>query len=822
MPECPSKQCRKPGRTRDDGWARWWLISLVFHGLLIAWLVFFSPVRLLDTTGGRVRVSSTEARKFVRDMQQRQIPSLGQNLRTLADLRDKMAALEGRKRSEFAHFAQGLMQEAPAKLQEQQQCIARLQAGAAQDLERAGDNASQFVQTRANAFYGDMEDAQRLAADTQAGIQLQMDKAQALLSMGDTSFAGALAAQRAAREVQDRAAQALLAAEKARSPSRGTTRRTARQGQIEHYTYHLWRTRDTVTNAAANLEKAKKEVVVTEAVNAWAVNNLARVETNAAALDPESGRLAMDKARKTLDRAGRNLAFARKQLEEIPQKLAAAQKDLPGLEAKVAELLAQEEPAPVELSPEDRHLIEVQSVARQLQLEAQAAQSAVTDLISHLSGIDTNALSSVNFTAALDGATSAPAPLPGDLEKMDLARIYDAAVRIEDSLVQSYRRVRATQLAILQGISLSRAMDLTEVARPMRPDLSAGLTAQVSTGDQAVAVREALQAARMQVNSMVELAGSMLAQAQLLDSPSGTPISWQQYEQQSGLESEIARLASEDNGYATDLTGAMKETGGTGDGSGGQAQGKRGGQGGQSGQGGRGSGGTGGGGGMDLGFSGPEGPFGFGGLGHAGIAGASGEAGRPEDVSERVHPLPGRRVGLASASPQWLYVDSWYVIGPFDNTDRRNIEKKFPPETVVDLNASYPGKDGVQIRWEFQQSGTPNICPLFKAYNAARSDPALSGPDQEMHNAEYVIYYAYSELSFEKECDLWVAVGSDDFSRLWIEDHLVWSSGKQLKAWQLNEGLRRVHFKRGINRVLFRVENGNNITEFSLVLSLVP
>ena len=79
-----------------------------------------------------------------------------------------------------------------------------------------------------------------------------------------------------------------------------------------------------------------------------------------------------------------------------------------------------------------------------------------------------------------------------------------------------------------------------------------------------------------------------------------------------------------------------------------------------------------------------------------------------------------------------------------------------------------------------------------------------------------------TELWFEKACDLWVAIGSDDFSKVWIEDQLVWSSGKSLKAWKLNEGLRKVHFKAGINRVLYRVENGNDKTEFSLVVSLQP
>ncbi len=112
--------------------------------------------------------------------------------------------------------------------------------------------------------------------------------------------------------------------------------------------------------------------------------------------------------------------------------------------------------------------------------------------------------------------------------------------------------------------------------------------------------------------------------------------------------------------------------------------------------------------------------------------------------------------------------------------------------------------------------------PPLDAYNAAVRNPGFGREANYRSNLQYIIYYAYTELRFEKACDLWVAIGSDDFAKVWIEDQLVWSSGKNLKAWKLNEGLRKVHFKQGINRVLYRVENGNDRTEFSLVISLQP
>jgi hypothetical protein len=361
----------------------------------------------------------------------------------------------------------------------------------------------------------------------------------------------------------------------------------------------------------------------------------------------------------------------------------------------------------------------------------------------------------------------------------------------------------------------------------------------VTSGEDVPAAREAVRAAKAEVGAMVRLAGSLLTQAQGLGRQAGATISVDDFNRRFQQWQTMEGLAAEDEGeWARDLTAMMGGEGGEGTGDGGEGSGAEGGgeggrglggggNGGGSGRGGSG-GGTAGGGAPDLGNTGIAGPFGTndgtgpGGFGMGGIPGASGADGAPEDVSGIVVPSPGRRVASRGESPNWMFVDSWYILGPFDNIGRRNIEKKFPPETVIDLNATYPGKNGVPICWEFQQSGRPNVMPLLAGYNAAQRNPALDAEANYRNNLEYIIYYAYTELWFEEACDLWVAIASDDFSKVWIEDQLVWTSGKKLKPWRLNEGLRKVRFTQGVNRILYRVENGNNRTEFSLVISFQP
>jgi hypothetical protein len=162
----------------------------------------------------------------------------------------------------------------------------------------------------------------------------------------------------------------------------------------------------------------------------------------------------------------------------------------------------------------------------------------------------------------------------------------------------------------------------------------------------------------------------------------------------------------------------------------------------------------------------------------------------------KLNRLEGRVIRDGGEPVEWLFVDTWYTIGPFPNPMRINLNRKFPPETIVDLDATYPGKDGKLVRWEFVQAGRPMVIPA--------------------NDEEYAIYYAYTEVYLDRPMDLWVAIGSDDKANVWLNGLPIWISGDQLKGWRVNEGLRKVSFQAGRNRILYRIENGWLNTAFSL------
>lgn len=165
---------------------------------------------------------------------------------------------------------------------------------------------------------------------------------------------------------------------------------------------------------------------------------------------------------------------------------------------------------------------------------------------------------------------------------------------------------------------------------------------------------------------------------------------------------------------------------------------------------------------------------------------------------EDLNKTMGRKIKYGGEPAEWLFIDTWYTVGPFPNPSRANLNRQFPPESIIDLDATYPGKDGKQVSWTFVQSSEMPMVPA----------------DDEA----YAIYYAYTEVFVDQPMDLWVALGCDDKAHVWLNDLPIYTSGDQLKGWKPNEAFRKVSFQPGINRILFRVENGWMDTAFSFAI----
>lgn len=150
----------------------------------------------------------------------------------------------------------------------------------------------------------------------------------------------------------------------------------------------------------------------------------------------------------------------------------------------------------------------------------------------------------------------------------------------------------------------------------------------------------------------------------------------------------------------------------------------------------------------------------------------------------------------------WMYINKWYVIGPFENRFRTNLDSAFLPETVVDLDNVTIGKENREIRWEYWVRNKQRIEPSWAPRGA--------------------IYYGWTEVSMPNAGKYWVALGSDDYGKMWLNGKLVWKSDSTPKTYRADEYVAEMDFQQGVNQILFRCENAGGTMGWSVVIGTMP
>ncbi|MCL1887462.1 MAG: hypothetical protein FWF96_01145 [Kiritimatiellaeota bacterium] len=435
------------------------------------------------------------------------------------------------------------------------------------------------------------------------------------------------------------------------------------------------------------------------------------------------------------------------------------------------------------------------------QNEAKAAQEAALIPLQEIREIVQNETPRPEANAELFNAQSPVSH--AQLPRMDTVDLYDTAVRLEQHILEAYRDVRATERAILHTMSIQNARRLTDVAATTRPEINRELLrSEVRTVEQFDQRKEAVAQAIRETASIHQSVATLLETVRRIarshdDFTVDLALEWAQ-EEEEFAEAVTAEEIEDD--YA-DIAELMRQA-------------------------------------MEDGAEQPyqpnrpppenqnetneeenqnapprRRPSQMGAL-FTQLLNAARRQGPPRTVFRafppRVDPraaLPhqiwgARTVGPGGIDASWLGLTTWHIIGPFPNPARANIDRKFPPETIVDLDATYEGKNG-PVSWEFY------MCPMPQVVIPLNWEP-------------YGIWYGYTEIRFDRACDLWVAIGSDDKSKIWVNDFCIWESAPQHKGWRPNEGFRRIHFRKGVNRILYRCENGHHAMGWSFVINLNP
>ncbi|MDP6717352.1 MAG: hypothetical protein QGF59_01800, partial [Pirellulaceae bacterium] len=136
---------------------------------------------------------------------------------------------------------------------------------------------------------------------------------------------------------------------------------------------------------------------------------------------------------------------------------------------------------------------------------------------------------------------------------------------------------------------------------------------------------------------------------------------------------------------------------------------------------------------------------------------------------------------------QMGFVTNWYLIGPFDAPLRTGFDKVFPPETSVDLQASYVGKGERKIKWKlFHTDDRLGQVDLIRAITSVKE----------------AVGYAYAELDAPADQELQLLCGADDNLSVWLNGEKIFARRQWLNGTRLDRFAAPAFFKKGRNKLL--------------------
>ena len=461
---------------------------------------------------------------------------------------------------------------------------------------------------------------------------------------------------------------------------------------------------------------------------------------------------AVKRAERSVKEADSRLERAQKEVDRKEDELQKYREKLAGFDAEVKKLTKVQDDAQRQRDTSYEQAKQIQATVKPLQEDV--ARKIQEDVAERVKKILEQLPEDQTLQAVMPELQTPQVNDPASIQEL-----YDAARMMEKQLAKQYRHGRAMRLAVLQNVPFEEALKAIDEVAPERPELPGeAFEGDARNEKQLEARKDAMRTARAETQSMVALGYSLLSQAEMDTAPTGGNgagggISLAAIEAKTAHQQELAKLADQEkSGDAVDVSRAMQRSAGLS---------------------------------RDKTYHEDE---------PAEVL--------PPKLEVKSIPTPGRKIGSAGEAAGWMSIMQWYTLGPFANPARSNLNRVFPPESLVDLNAAYVGKNGRTITWQFINSTNRH------------------GEVRPANEEPYGIWYAYTELKLDRAQDLWMAMGSDDKGKIWINDELIWVSRDELKEWRPNEALRRVHLREGRNKILYRIENGHHGIAFSLWVHL--
>jgi len=135
------------------------------------------------------------------------------------------------------------------------------------------------------------------------------------------------------------------------------------------------------------------------------------------------------------------------------------------------------------------------------------------------------------------------------------------------------------------------------------------------------------------------------------------------------------------------------------------------------------------------------------------------------------------------------FLQDWQLVGPFDNKQGKGFEAVYPPESALDLTASYPTESG-PVRWI-----------------AHHTDDANGQVDLNAAIGKHmgVVAYALAEFQSDKAQPVELRLGTEAANKIWLNGKLLSSADVYHANGTMDQYVGRGELKKGRNVILLKI-----------------
>ncbi len=140
------------------------------------------------------------------------------------------------------------------------------------------------------------------------------------------------------------------------------------------------------------------------------------------------------------------------------------------------------------------------------------------------------------------------------------------------------------------------------------------------------------------------------------------------------------------------------------------------------------------------------------------------------------------------------FLMDWQVIGPFDNRKRAGFDTVFPPESGVDLTATYEGRE--------IKPGEKSVAKWVPYTSSSQFGMVDFNKPVGMYKE--VTGYAFTEFDSAEERDAEIRLGCKNAWKLWLNGQPVFARDEYHRGAQIDQYRYPIHLKKGANRILVK------------------